>query len=438
VPLEDDYDCVDEIVGSVWSLLNTEGASIDPDTVQDLMATLTNSFVHDIRTQVALKNVADMKGLQHVVARNGTAKATVERRSQEWFDENGYCLDHIYVKNSTIRQAGKGAFSRRHLPNGSVINSSPLIAAPRAFMETNYTEIPINSKQIMFNYHFGHRDSSILFYPLTQINAINHNSNRTEEGMEPNARLQFSKQDRKTQYLLQRPLEDIYAEKYSSLIVDVIATKDIQPDDEIFIDYGEEWEKAWNSHVQNWKTPCKDVPISDCLESSQMVAITMNEDRHNPKYHQWSDVHLSACKANDTVPWITGTLVFLTDFSDALHDDPSIKQEYLGFKADDDGFNYSYLSHLNPRPCKILKTDKEKDTAEVVYFLQPHQIPEKYRNQKVPDARAVVHYEGLASKDYRFINKPLKADWHDPNAFRHEIHIPDEHFPLLWRDLASL
>ena len=33
----------------------------------------------------------------------------------------GQCLDHIYVKDSNIPQAGKGAFARRPIVKGDVI-----------------------------------------------------------------------------------------------------------------------------------------------------------------------------------------------------------------------------------------------------------------------------------------------------------------------------
>jgi hypothetical protein len=55
-----------------------------------------------------------------------------------------------------------------------------------------------------------------------------------EGGQAPNARVTFSKTNNpKTRYLLNRPLQDIYAEKYSALLLDIIATRDINPDEEV-------------------------------------------------------------------------------------------------------------------------------------------------------------------------------------------------------------
>jgi hypothetical protein len=123
----------------------------------------------------------------------------------------GVCQDHIYVKSSTITQAGQGAFSRRFLPKGSIIISSPMLLATRDLMNLNITskEDKINPNQLMLNYHFGHKNSSILFLPINQMNAINHNSKRKRGGEKPNARIELSTRDKKSRYYLGRPMQDV-------------------------------------------------------------------------------------------------------------------------------------------------------------------------------------------------------------------------------------
>ena len=48
-------------------------------------------------------------------------------RSQEWLEKYGLCADHIREDVSTIRQAGRGAFATRDLPEGAVVSHLPLI-----------------------------------------------------------------------------------------------------------------------------------------------------------------------------------------------------------------------------------------------------------------------------------------------------------------------
>ena len=43
--------------------------------------------------------------------------------------------------------------------------------------------------------------------------------------------------------------------KYESavLAMEVVALRDIHPHEELFLDYGEEWESAWLQHVRDWQ-----------------------------------------------------------------------------------------------------------------------------------------------------------------------------------------
>ena len=55
-------------------------------------------------------------------------------------------------------------------------------------------------------------------------------------------------------------------------MMDFVATRDIQPDEEILIDYGIEWEKAWDEHVTAWRSPCESgSPDPTCFASSKRI-----------------------------------------------------------------------------------------------------------------------------------------------------------------------
>jgi hypothetical protein len=160
------------------------------------------------RTMSALKQVTTLAELGHVMERNGTAEATVERRSTEWLEENGFCQDHLYVNRSTIYNAGNGAFLRRFRPKDSLIVAAPLIAVGREFLYMK-GQNSLNQYQLVTNYLFGHKDSSVLFLPSNQAIAINHNSKRMKDGEAPNARIEFSTTDKRSMYFQSLPLEDL-------------------------------------------------------------------------------------------------------------------------------------------------------------------------------------------------------------------------------------
>jgi SET domain-containing protein len=51
-------------------------------------------------------------------------------------------------------------------------------------------------------------------------------------------------------------VENLETHYSAGLAMTFVATQDIQPGEEIFLDYGDSWEKAWNEHVEKW-TPAK-------------------------------------------------------------------------------------------------------------------------------------------------------------------------------------
>ena len=70
---------------------------------------------------------------------------------------------------------------------------------------------------------------------------------------------------------------------YGSLLLDVVATKDIQPGEEVFLDYGDEWEEAWNNHVKNWIRPpnAKEYKSSAMLNKENILR-TAEEQKTDP------------------------------------------------------------------------------------------------------------------------------------------------------------
>lgn len=210
VPLLENFREANGIVASVWALLATGNFSNEEEFISTYLPLMQDHFVDksNKRTMSALKQVTTLAELGHVMERNGTAEATVERRSTEWLEENGFCQDHLYVNRSTIYNAGNGAFLRRFRPKDSLIVAAPLVAVGREFLYMK-GQNALNEYQLVTNYLFGHKDSSILFLPSNQAIAINHNSKRMKDGEAPNARIEFSTRDKRSMYFQSLPLGDL-------------------------------------------------------------------------------------------------------------------------------------------------------------------------------------------------------------------------------------
>ena len=215
-----------------------------------------------------------------------------------------------------------------------------------------------------------------------------------------------------------------------TMVLDIVATRDISPGEEIFIDYGKEWEDAWNDHVKKYKSPCKDGEI--CFKSSRAVAY-MNDDKFNPIYHEWSDDHFTACY-QDQMPTDDGSLIFLmpeTSDPETYAHFSNTGTYYRNISFNDEGFDLAFVQS-KWHPCKILRGEKLDGVFDVVYFTIETASDELRKGSNV-----LRRMRTLPKEYIWFRNKPFKSDMHWEHAFRHEIKIPDSIFPTHWKDLAK-
>lgn len=78
------------MLAAIWALSSMGGKAVfEKDEVFDVISFAKTKLVQEPRTRNALKTVSTWDDLQRVVARNGTALATMELRSEEWFEEHG-------------------------------------------------------------------------------------------------------------------------------------------------------------------------------------------------------------------------------------------------------------------------------------------------------------------------------------------------------------
>ena len=172
-------------------------------------------------------------------------------RSLDWLHENGKCMDNIKPGKSTIPQAGRGAFATRFIPAGDIVTPAPLIHIPNKDNLLMYgktmspsddhdestTKIrngtDIVGKQLLLNYCFGHRESTLLLCPYSGgAPHINHNH------QSPNAKIVWPEDATHSMIhdstWLSQSVSYIDENYYSpGLEFDYVATRDIQPDEEV-------------------------------------------------------------------------------------------------------------------------------------------------------------------------------------------------------------
>lgn len=145
------------------------------------------------------------------------AKTTIQERTIDWIATNGRCLDNIFISKSSLPFAGNGAISKRYVRDGEIIAPLPLLQiSDSAFLSTYRKYIgsgniahDLNDEvgtQLLMNYCFGHKNSTLLLCPTT--NAIYANHCNRGSNCSPNAEFRWSR-DSKTQHWLNKTIDEM-------------------------------------------------------------------------------------------------------------------------------------------------------------------------------------------------------------------------------------
>jgi hypothetical protein len=408
----------------VFTLASEKAKKLLPKSQNDLERVLS-----------AARNPNNPHHAAHAIAK----EMSIEKRSVEWIREHGICLDSVIPGDSINPRAGKGVIAQRPIDEGDIV-------APASLLQiTNRDALRMpafegKEWQLLLNYCIGRDDSSLLLCPNTNAILFNHCSDRRPEhpcGKEnkPNAKYQWAKWDEATDEWLNMTIGEMEEKGGRGLSLEIVATRDIEEGEEVFVDYGVSWESAWAQHVDNWEPPV--------YENQEWTsAKKLNEELGPLKIapslgakHVISDsreVLLTGCfyYEDDTDFW--------TDFSDS---DDSWRQMTLDEVVDKYGRDYGNeyeviedetYSDGSFWPCVIIDND-DSSSEEVTYtvrIIQPtFQEETVWEEKKLP--RIISNYP---RSSIRHFYVPYKSDIHLPGAFRHHIELPSELFPTIWKD----
>ena len=332
-------------------------------------------------------------------------------------------MDNIRPGPSTIQHAGRGAFATRAIPAGGLVAPLPLIHVPdREFLDL-HPVVPspedgeyvresdhIIGHQLLTNYIFGHPDSTMVFLPTgAGASFINHNAEA------PNAKLVWSNHPANERHLFDVKPEDLLEEEnmHIALLLHVVAIRDIQPDEEIFLDYGPEWQAAWNKHVQDWNQ-------SVASREWQLRAVDVMDQYRTNVFK--TDFELLQEPYPETVE-LKCFLTFPDTTRRGTYDDPMV----WGPPA----LGVSPYNHDHIRDCVVLDRHKgeEAEAVDMPYYYRVRWTNESGRN---------IYVKGVPHEAFVFVDAPGTSDQFVTGAFRHCIGIPDDIFPTgPWRNLVS-
>ena len=331
------------------------------------------------------------------------AEYTKPERPVDWLEKHGWCIDHLRVGPSTIPHAGRGAFARHSLKSGQIIAPIPL----QAFKDRSIFQIT-KPEQLYVNYCLQPKDSKMIFYPYgPAFNLVNHADTSTRR---PNAYLQWSKSNMHHASWLNLSYEDFW--KIASpggLILELVALHDIQPGEEILIDYGKDWEKAWKKHTSSWKPPANANRYVYPAEIDETVPLrTVEEQKTDP----YPDNLLTMCNTPD---W---------DREDGNHITWYESKKWAWWEM-------MLYCHILDRTMG--ENGNYEYTVSLIYSNKPKDM--EY-DDSVPLKDLYIDF-AVPRRAIRFLEKPFYDDEHLVTAFRHPIEFPKHLVPDAWRNVEK-
>jgi hypothetical protein len=343
-------------------------------------------------------------------------------------DDAVVCLDNnLRVDTATNPGLGRGLFAKQTLSKDSVVISSPMIPIRRKEMDIDDEEV--NMKQLMLNYCYGHPDSDLLLLPYGPlVNYLNHSP-------EPNAVIRWHltdenkpELDRRQQHhhpeLLSMSGEEVAVTHGMGLMMDIVALREIHADEEIVLDYGANWNKAWEDHVA-WYKFDRDMSYSSAPDyiratgGETTVVRTEKEQRVQP------------------YPSTVETYCFYK-----VHPNHSEKN-HIEFSSWDDDDNEARECF---RPCLILEryqasggslgSTASSSAVEYTVKLVPTD------NKRIIES-CLIHRTYVVSNmphnAIKLVDSPYTTDTFQKKAFRHELGVPSTGFyPDGWMKKKAL
>jgi hypothetical protein len=163
---------------------------------------------------------------------------------------SGYCLSAVEVRESSIPLAGNGLFAKNVFNIGDVVSVSPLLILPKHEIEWTVEH------SVLINYVISAEGSDVALLPFTQMALANHG------GVLANVKLQWlewpaMQSFNGTVLSYQTSLEELMRVPFAPLDMKLVATRPIAAGEEVLLDYGAAWERAWLRYLQEkeaWET----------------------------------------------------------------------------------------------------------------------------------------------------------------------------------------
>lgn len=452
-----DYERADQSVDRIVDFFSNHEDDLTAETKSDMYTFLRNDVVkfvskNDKHAKIMRSLMPDTPDALQAFKDDGGSlrhKNPDVFRDLSWLRKNGRCLDKLRAGPSSIPHAGRGAFATKPINKGDIIAPVPLMQighrkeldiyeltkqkgedGEELYVRTDADDAKPISAQLLINYSFGHAESNLLLYPFgTGFNFINHQS-----GEDANAKIVWSKPTdgmHNPDWLDVGP--DVLSDdkhKYVGLMFDVVATKQIDENEEVFIDYGDEWQKSWDEHVERVNKAG--------IEAGSWIptALELNDIYHKYELGTGFAKTFKTSEELEDDPYPKRvTTACATQIKEIPENDP--QRDIDGIKVYDWANDKLVWQGISLRLCDVLKRVeiKDEDDSGAMSYNYTVKVHLELDSDGSTDEKIVRKVPQLA---LRFVDRPYASDQthRDPpfEPFRHHIAIPDEIMPSAWKN----
>lgn len=396
IPLPQNYAQADLIINETIKYLSTED-TLNVTKFWDFVRAISTQRTREALTK-EIESLSNLVKLQEV----GSAQSVLEpwSRSLSWLQENGICLDNLYGNKSKIIGAGQGSFASSMFLKGDILVTSPVVhVANKEYLSMkNDRQRKAKNYQLLLNYCFGHARSSVLLCPYAGLTSlINHSDS-------PNVEVRWSSHQYHQTQWLKEPPEFLMKQRKTGLFFDYVALHNIEPHEEIVIDYGMQWRKEWEHHVSSWVPPEKpdDYVYSFIMNRSPQPIKTTAERLSDP----FPENVMTVCQ-------------YCPDEEDGHHHN------------ENNGLKWNQANGTCFSPCSVTRREHHGDTVDYTALI--------LNGPSV--SSGAIHVPFLVShiprEAIKFVDRPGFSDQQMPNAFRHWIGLPEDMLPLAWTERST-
>ena len=260
----------------------------------------------------------------------------------------------------------------------------------------------LQTYQIGLNYCWKHPTSSLLLCPYgAGVNYINHNQTLANVKVQWGSHGELGHDDT----FLKRNFTEAFQTRKPHLALDYVALRDIELGEELFLDYGDAWENAWQEHA---------------------LSFTNAPSRQHKEYqsaYQWNRRQAKRDIRTDREQEVSPYPANLDLRCHAQISEPGwtaiVPPQYRV---------YSWTTNDKGLTCHVLSRHKSIEGGPAMYGVG---IASTYQKQQRLGHCVKAH--GIARSAIRFFDGPYTKDYQMPGAFRFPIGIPDDLFPPAWK-----